>query len=137
MSSQNDHVEIRLKKIPTSMGYRLKIESTQSDESIRIDPLALEALSWQEFDSRIADADSDYMISTYKDGELVTPPHEIRFRNEFALAIVNVTESAVEVTSPKIGHTNKLSPVDLEWLSQQSPEIFSEFLENPLGSDSS
>ncbi|MGQ4554300.1 hypothetical protein [Halobellus sp. GM3] len=135
MSATTDSPEVRLEKVDTRMGYRLEVRSTHSGSSIRIDPLGLEGLSWQDFDELTEDTEANPDITLYKDGEPVTPPQEIRFRNEYALALVDVTDDSVEISSPKIGFTNQLTGEDLSWLSEQTTEILSEFLENPLGPD--
>jgi hypothetical protein len=137
-STAHTQEEVQLEKVATRMGDRLEVRSTRSGESVRIDALALEALSWQEFDEVLPSENSvsqssDHRISAYSNGEEVSLPHEMQFRNEYALADVTVKNDEVKVASPKIGFYIPLPYEMLEWLSNQNSDIFSEFLENPFG----
>jgi hypothetical protein len=115
------------------MGDRLEVRGTRSGELVRIDALALEALSWQEFDEVLPSDDSvspssEHRISAYSDGEKVSLPHEMQFRNEYALADVTVKKDEVKIASLKIGFYIPLPYEMLEWLFSHDSDIFPNFL---------
>ena len=57
--------------------------------------------------------------------------------NEFAEVFCRRVETRngmrLEITSPRMGTTIRLDALELESLTWQTPEVFSEFLENPFG----
>jgi hypothetical protein len=61
----------------------------------------------------------------------------IELANEFATVNIRVVRqrngSRLEITSPKLGFTILLDPLELESLTWQSPNVFSQFLIDPFG----
>jgi hypothetical protein len=57
--------------------------------------------------------------------------------NEFAYVIVRVVETRngvrLEIVAPKLGRGIRLDPVELETLTWQTHQTFSEFLRTPFG----
>jgi len=62
---------------------------------------------------------------------------KMELSNEFAIVNVQKVETGngvrLEIESPKLGHKIRLDPLELESLSWQEHEAFSEFLETPFG----
>lgn len=131
---------IRLEKVETGKGTRLEVRSTTSSESVRIDPLGLESLSWQDIESEVSSDNADVQasdagITAYSFGEPVSLPHDMQLRNEYALVDVSIEDRSVEITAPKLGYSIQLTLRELEWLAHQDQNIFSTFLEHPFGPD--
>lgn len=62
---------------------------------------------------------------------------EIELANEFTSVRLSIVETSIgkrlEIYSTRLGYRIHLDPVELESLSWQPPETFSEFLRTPLG----
>lgn len=62
---------------------------------------------------------------------------ELVIANEFATVIVRKVHTRngvrLEIASPKLGHSIRLDPLELESLTWQTTETFSRFLETPFG----
>ncbi|GBD13404.1 hypothetical protein HRbin24_01432 [bacterium HR24] len=62
---------------------------------------------------------------------------EFVIANEFATVIVRKVHTRngvrLEIASPKLGHSIRLDPLELESLTWQTTETFSRFLETPFG----
>lgn len=62
---------------------------------------------------------------------------ELRLGNEFAEVVVKkvYTRNGVRlaIQAPRLGRQIRLCPLELESLTWQPPEVFSEFLETPFG----
>ncbi|WP_219723256.1 dihydrodiol dehydrogenase [Bacillus sp. Marseille-P3661] len=69
--------------------------------------------------------------------EDVTVDSEFKIANEFTTVIIRrlVTKNGVrlEIVSPRLGHSIRLDPLELESLTWQNVETFSKFLELPFG----
>lgn len=61
----------------------------------------------------------------------------LELANEYALVLVRRVHThngiRLEITSPRLGHTIQLDPLELESLTWQPHETFSRFLETPMG----
>lgn len=61
----------------------------------------------------------------------------VELANEFTTVRLRLVEtvqgSRLEIQSAKLGYSIQLDPLALESLTWQSPELFSTFLETPLG----
>jgi hypothetical protein len=62
---------------------------------------------------------------------------ELRLANEFAEVVVRkvATRNGVrlEISAPKLGYGIRLDPLELESLTWQHPDLFSELLRTPTG----
>jgi hypothetical protein len=62
---------------------------------------------------------------------------ELRIANEFAEVFVRKVRTRngerLEVAAPKLGFAIRLCPIELESLTWQNPELFSELLSTPAG----
>jgi hypothetical protein len=67
----------------------------------------------------------------------VSKVFEIELANEYALVTVRAVNTAngsrLEIVSPRLGKSIRLDPVELEALTWQSHEMFSELLQTPYG----
>lgn len=135
ISHLNDSLSIR--KFFTRNGERLEIKTGDKD-SIRVDALGLESLSWQDSTS----------LSNYLDlPEQETPPvsdvenNEVEreelfeIKNEYAVVkIAKVSGNAqefLEIEAPKMGTKNQLSTTILRNISAQDMDFFSQLLRHP------
>lgn len=70
---------------------------------------------------------------------MTTPPDDtpMVIANEFAEVLVRRVRTRngvrLEVSSPRMGTRIRLDALELESLTWQDPEVFSEFLEDPFG----
>jgi hypothetical protein len=64
-------------------------------------------------------------------------PAPLTIANEFTTIHVRKVHTRngerLEVTSPKLGYSIRLDPLELEALTWQQPELFSDLLETPYG----
>jgi hypothetical protein len=44
----NEYAQVRIKKITTSNGERIEIQSPKLESAIRLDPVEVESLTWQD-----------------------------------------------------------------------------------------
>lgn len=131
-----DETWARLQKVRTPKGTRVRIESAGGD-SRRIDPLALESITWQD-GSVIESLRADLPPVDESGGD---PPADagdqdtIRLVNEFADAEIETVDggTGVEVTATKLGYSIRLDAADLAALARADTETFSGFLSEPFG----
>lgn len=147
VSLDDSHTTVEIRKIFTPAGERLEIEAPRRGYRIRLDAMELEALSWQDhetFAGWLADGDS---LPAGFDGAELTDDraagaevvHEWTVTNEFAEAHVRkLTDPAgewLEIEAPKLGYLIRLQSVELEGVTWQETETFTQFLETPFGPD--
>lgn len=116
-------------EITTPKGRRLEIASDVEDTSVRLDPLELESLSWQPTATYPGEPDGD--------DEVTSRGPEVRLSNEFADVDVAPVETSdgprLEIVSTKLGYDVRLAPGDLDWVTRQDVDAFTEMLEDPFG----
>jgi hypothetical protein len=65
------------------------------------------------------------------------PPEPIELANEYASVVVRKVRTRngvrLEISSPRLERSIQLCPLELESLTWQTPETFSEFLRTPFG----
>jgi hypothetical protein len=141
----DDHAVVEVRKVHTRNGVRLEIAAPDSGRAIRLCPLELETLTWQSHDV-FADlrpapggADAGIPMAEIADdlpGDLPgSPPVELA--NEYALVHVRTVRSdgdeRLEIVARRLGHGIRLAAHELETLTRQTHETFSEFLRTPFG----
>lgn len=66
-----------------------------------------------------------------------TPEAALELANEYAVVLVRRVHThngvRLEISSPKLGHSIQLDPLELESLTWQTHETFTRFLETPMG----
>lgn len=64
-------------------------------------------------------------------------PGGVELANEYAAVTVRTVQTGngvrLEIVAPRLGRGIRLDPVELETLTWQSHEVFSEFLRTPFG----
>lgn len=62
---------------------------------------------------------------------------DIELANEYAMVVVRKVDTStgarLEITSPRLGRSIRLDPVELEALTWQSHDLFSRLLQTPFG----
>lgn len=136
---------VTAQKVFTRMGERLALEAESLGESVRLDAIMLESVAWQDPDdltARAADIDrSDAVPPTTGESSTIDERDEpMTISSEFAMARIHTVEvdgaTALKIAAPKLGHDIRLGPRELEWLTHQEHEIFSEWLATPFGPES-
>lgn len=133
---------VRAQKVFTRMGERLELAAESLGTSVRLDAIMLESVTWQDPDELAdlaAEVDrSDAVSPTLRDDEEREEP--ISVSSEFAHAKLTVVENdgmeKLEIEAPKLGYDIRLGTRELEWLTLQDHERFSEWLETPFGPES-
>ena len=138
VSLGDDRTTVTVRKVRTRNGARLEIALVESGSTIRLDPLALESLSWQdpaELAAELLDepADDRAGTPTRADDTLC----EFTLVNEFADVTVRGASGTdgdvLELVAPKVGHRIRLTPDILGAIAERDIELFSTFLETPYG----
>lgn len=115
----------------TPTGERLRIES--DDDSIRLDAIALESLTWQgdEFFADLTGIDHTPGANPSPTGET------LQVGNEYTVLQLTAYDSddgpRLDVESPKLGWACRLSTAELAALTRQQMSLFSDLLRTPLG----
>lgn len=129
-------VRARVRKVTTPKGARLEISSPDTGHAYRIDPLALESVSWQS-EEAIDSLDAELPDERGADDPETDDVTSLRLVNEFADAAVEKVETDegefLEVQATKLGYSTRLDASNLVALAQQDAEQFSEFLSEPFG----
>lgn len=130
----DDGQTAELAKLATPNGTRLLVES--GDDSARLDPLALESLTWQD-DAFFADLTG----RPHDGGDTVGDDNpEVQIANEYATILLQPLETTagprLDVRSQKLGYGCRLSPAELAVVARERPGFFSELLRTPLGPES-
>lgn len=77
------------------------------------------------------------MSTSHDDGELSRDGEAVVIANEFAEVFVQRVRTRngmrLEIVSPRMDTRIRLDALELESLTWQDPEVFSEFLEEPFG----
>jgi len=124
-----------LAKLMTPNGTRLLVES--GADGARLDPLALESLTWQDdaFFEELTDQPHDEGDETIDDDT-----SDIQIGNEYATILLQPLETTagprLNVHSQKLGYGCRLSPAELAAVACKRAGFFSELLETPLGPES-
>lgn len=124
-----------LEKLRTPNGERLVIES--AGESVRLDAVALESLTWQddEFFADLTGHPHEKSVDATGDAE---PAMQIG--NEYTTIRIRVHETGggpvITLRSPKLEYQCRLSVAELAAVAGKSLGFFSDLLETPLGPES-
>ncbi|MFC5134750.1 MULTISPECIES: hypothetical protein [Haloferacaceae] len=126
---------IRLHRIETPKGERLEIETPTS--SIRLDAVALEALTWQDNDALAALPDANTtQRSPTGTGELSERIRLTTISNEFGFIVVYEmhTEAGIRIDleAEKQGESIRLCPAELETLAEQDHDLITEWVKTDL-----
>jgi len=131
MSLDTDDVSVSLTRILTPTGERLQIKGPE--DSIRLDALALESLTWQD-DSFFTDLTG----IEHTPGQESTPTDQrIQIKNEYTVIQLTLLDTdsgpRLELKSPKLEWACRLSPAEIAVLTGQEIGFFSDLLQTPLG----
>lgn len=150
IADQDDSVT--LQKLITPRGERLEISTPELGTSIAVDALDLESLTFQDEETLRAIGNpardplgTDEQLSGNDITEEPTAgaasaeSTSARVSNEFTQVTVSKIETTngdrLDITSEKLGYSNRLTPSVLRAISGQGPDMFSEFLHEPWGPD--
>lgn len=149
----DEYTTVEFRKIFTPAGERLEIEAPAIGRSIRLDAMELESLSWQDAETFLAFLDADLpglpddveerkeFVRRGADEPIDggTVKRELLVTNEFANAAVRIIETdageRIEIEAPKLGYRTRVMPTELQTVTWQTTETFTEFLEDPFGPD--
>ncbi|WP_254533084.1 hypothetical protein [Natrinema gelatinilyticum] len=125
--------QVTIQKVHTPRGERLQFDASATDESIRLDAVALESVTWQE-SSEMADRAATVERTTTTVERAPSEVDELMIANEYGqVQLERVDDDAVHLRAPKLGHEITLDVDELEWLTVQDHETFTTFLEQPFG----
>lgn len=139
----DERATVELRRADTRNGMRLEINPPRLRRSIRLDPVALESLTWQTpetlsafLEARRAPARQARSVSPEPPSEGLS---ESTLINEFSTVHVKRVDTPsgprLQVSSPRLQSSIQLDPASLEGPACQTMEIFAGFLETPLGKD--
>jgi hypothetical protein len=122
----------------TRNGERLRVTARGGERCIRLDALALEALSWQSADSvRSWGAGAERAADGEAAPEDRRTETDLAIVNEFAAVKVRKVRAAgidyLEVEAPRSGYKIRLDAAALEALCLVPPATVSSWLETPFG----
>lgn len=130
---------VTAQKVFTRMGERLDLVAESLGTSVKLDAIMLESVSWQdaeELSGLAAELDHSGAVPPKLD-EFDEREEEATVSSEFAMANVRAVtdggEDCLEIEAPKLGYSIRLGARELEWLTAQDHEQFSEWLETPFG----
>lgn len=139
----DDHTSVRISKVLSRCGARLEIDSRRTGATVRLDSLELESLSWQNRDTFRTLVESNGLgeemetTPTFPEMTADTQAKAIRISNEFASVevqkLVSGPNEVLRIISPKLDYEIVLAPLELEALTLEDTDLFSEFLINPFG----
>jgi len=127
-----------VRKLKTRKGERVEIRSPSGDESLRVDALGLESLSWQETETleRFLPEGHD-MALLDEDSDDVASDTGFKLSNEYAQVHVrrlrSPGQSTLQIRAPKKREQIQIDAVALGGLASQDHMLFTEFLEQPHG----
>ncbi|ELZ80981.1 hypothetical protein C453_18630 [Haloferax elongans ATCC BAA-1513] len=128
---RGDDRTVSLTRELTPAGERLRLET--DDDSIRLDALALESLTWQEdeFFTELTGVE-------YAPGENpVSTDETLQIGNEYTVVQLTVFDTddgpRLEIDSPKLGYSCRLGVAELVALSRKDMSLFSDLLHTPMG----
>lgn len=135
-----DDTAVAVSLIRTPKGRRIGLKPVDQSASIWIDPLGLESLTWQERDTFTAltggrESGVEVDLSRQDDDDGADgETHLIDISNEYAIVTLFVTPAdEIRIVSKRLGHSIRLSPVELAALAHQDSALISSFLETPFG----
>jgi hypothetical protein len=141
----DDHAVVRIRKVNTRNGVRLEIAAPHSGRAIRLCPLELETLTWQthedlaELRPAPGGAGAGIPIAQVRGdlpGELAGDA-PVELANEYAAVHVRTVragnEERLEIVAQRMGFGIRLAAHELETLTRQSHDTFSDFLRTPFG----
>lgn len=150
----DDVTSVSYRKIFTPAGERLEVEAPNVGFQIRLDAMELETLAWQDHETYRTFVETagdrvpgdltdrlEAMRADHPDDQFDTEdaPDPLTVTNEFAEAHVRHLHTErgdrVAITAPKLGYQVVLTPTELESVTWQETETFTEFLETPFGPD--
>ena len=131
-----DSHTIELSRVETPKGERLEIKTPTS--SIRLDAVALEALTWQDNETLAAlpDADTDQVTSASDMPKQDERTQLTVISNEFGFVVVHetLTEAGVRIDleAEKQDESIQLCPSELKTLAQQDQNLFTQWVRSDL-----
>lgn len=134
---KNDDQSVEISKVHTKNGERFLLEA--DDSSTRLDPLALQSVSWQRIEDlqKLIGFPAKASGETISDKSIVDQSKPIQLSNEFAVVelqkITTTTDERLKIRSPRFGDTIHLGVDEIVALTRQEPELFYELLEEPFG----
>lgn len=128
---EGDDVDVHVREVETPKGERLELETGDRADRIRLDAVALESLTWQDFDSFVrlvvgTDASAEAIVTAY-DGEF-TATALTQITNEFGH--VNVREldtpdgQLLELDAQNMAYSAQLNAAALAAIARLSIEAF-------------
>lgn len=130
-------ITIGINWVETPKGERLEIET--SSASIRLDAVALEALTWQENDDLADLPDANITNKNSLHSEQDGQPERTRLMtvsNEFGFVVVyecqTDTDVWIDFEAEKQGESIRLCPAELEILTHQDHDVFTKWIKIDL-----
>lgn len=130
---------VTAQKVFTRMGERLELVSESLGTSVRLDAIALESVAWQDAGELAAlarEVDRGNAVAPRSD-DVEEREDPLTVSSEFAQAQVETAtdgdREVLEISAPKLGYDIRLGPRELEWLTTQDHDRFTEWLETPFG----
>jgi hypothetical protein len=136
---RGDGTTVAVREVETPKGERLELESVATGETIRLDAVALETLTWQErdaFENFVAEgldgSDPGAVVATTEVPGEASTTRLVEITNEFGHVVVRevtgATEPLLELAAPKMGFAVVVNAVALGGVVGQPPETFTELL---------
>lgn len=140
--------EVQVRKVFTRMGERLDLTDVPTGDSVRLDAIMLESVTWQPaselteraealLEDQTGPVDETRIESAGRVGGDREDPDTLTVSNEYALAelrtVVDEGRELLSVRAPKLGYATRLGAGELAWLAHQDHETFTEWLETPFG----
>ena len=127
---------IGLNRIETPKGERLEIETPTS--SIRLDAVALEALTWQDNDALAAlpSADTVQQKSGFEANDQAERTRLTTISNEFGFVVVYETHTEtgihIDLAAEKQDESIRLCPSELETLAREDQDLITQWVKTDL-----
>lgn len=131
----NNHT-IDLNQVETPKGERLEIETPSS--SIRLDAVALEALTWQDNEAltTLPGADTVQQTSRFEANEQSEQTRLTTVSNEFGFVVIYKTQTEagvrIDLEAEKQDESIRLYPSELETLARQDQDLFTRWVKADL-----
>lgn len=146
---EGDVGTVTLRKAYTPNGQLLEVSSPDTTDSRRLDAIELESVTWQDRDTLHAAMErreGDHGDTPGEATEFADSPTQLRetmenpdltITNEYAeVRISAFSADGAEwcgLVSPKLGYYLRLTPSELEGITELPHTIFSDFLQRPYG----
>lgn len=141
----DEQTVVQVRKVETHNGVRLEILAPGSGCRIRLCPLELETLTWQTHQTLAelgrpsgAGAALEQLPDDLPDP--VPGGAAVELASEYAVVRVRGVQASaherLEIVATRLGRGIRLAPHELDTLTRQTHETFSEFLQTPFGPES-